>query len=274
MNFVFASPLESVNDVDSLALKETARPQTVPQTRFGGRIYSETGHFSRKFSSRTRSKFITGSEKIRELFGNLAIEDRIIQQCGIALSSGQPILLYGPPGNGKTSVALRLAEVFTDEIYVPYAITVGGEIISVYDSHVHQRMNAIDASEEDKFIADQHEDYDPRWVPCRRPFVLAGGELTLDMLDLRYDETSRVYEAPLQMKALGGCFVVDDFGHQLVSPAKLLNRWTVPLESRIDHLRLVCCPRYRWQNQRSWVNLGHADWATEDIAGVECGGRG
>jgi len=116
------------------------------QSRYAGPAPVTLEEFTHQVSLQKFTNEVVSPEKIRELFGNLAIEDRIIQQCGIALSSGQPILLYGPPGNGKTSVALRLAEVFTDEIYVPYAITVGGEIISVYDSHVHQRMNAIDAS--------------------------------------------------------------------------------------------------------------------------------
>jgi predicted ATPase with chaperone activity len=153
------------------------------------------------------------------------------------LNSGRAILLYGPPGNGKTSVALRFAGVFQDVIFVPYAVEVEGQIIRVFDPSVHTEVKAEEAGEDDLVFVRQDE-YDQRWVPCRRPFVITGGELTLEMLDLRYDPTGHYYEAPLHMKALGGCFLIDDFGRQLVSPANLLNRWIVPLESRIDFLKL------------------------------------
>ena len=144
----------------------------------------------------------------------------------------------GPPGNGKTSVALRLANTFNDVIYVPYAVSVDGQIISVHDPSIHMQM--APARVETDLISSimRREEYDPRWVPCRRPFVVAGGELNLEMLDLRYDAVTHVYEAPLHMKVLGGCFVIDDFGRQMCSPTELLNRWIVPLESRVDYLKL------------------------------------
>jgi len=177
-------------------------------------------------------------ERMSEALSDLSFEDSFIEHTGPALNSGRAILFYGPPGNGKTSIAMRLASVFGDTIYVPYAITVEGQIIRVHDPSVHTPMEALPRPEEAAPSIMRREDYDMRWVPCKRPFVVAGGELTLEMLDLSYDESSHFYDAPLHMKALGGCFVIDDLGRQLVSPTKLLNRWIVPLESRIDYLKL------------------------------------
>jgi hypothetical protein len=164
----------------------------------------------------------------------------MIEKSGPALNAGRSMLLYGPPGNGKTSVALCFASVFDDVIYVPYSVMIEGQIMRVYDASVHSMLEQPPAVEEEEnlFSFIRQEEYDTRWVPCRRPFVIAGGELTLEMLDLRYDPVANFYEAPLHVKALGGCFIIDDFGRQLVTPAHLLNRWIVPLESRVDYLKL------------------------------------
>jgi hypothetical protein len=178
-------------------------------------------------------------QRVRNNISDLAMEDTLIEQSGPALNSGRAILLYGPPGNGKTTFALRLANVFTDMIYIPYAVAVEGQIIRVYDPSIHVAIISAPGGGADVGASSfDNEAVDARWVACKRPFVVAGGELTLEMLDLRYDPTSKFYEAPLHMKALGGCFVIDDFGRQLVSPTTLLNRWIVPLESRIDYLKL------------------------------------
>jgi hypothetical protein len=177
-------------------------------------------------------------ERVRNAVKELVLTDDIVEQTGPALNSGRAILLYGAPGNGKTSVALSFASVFHDIIYVPYAIMVEGQIIRFHDPRVHipicQTPDCTDDSQ--SFI--RRETYDMRWLSCRRPFVITGGELTLEMLDMRYDREGHYYEAPLHMKALGGCFFIDDFGRQLVSPANLLNRWIVPLENRVDYLKL------------------------------------
>jgi len=177
-------------------------------------------------------------QRVRNSVSDLDMDQTLLEQAGPALNSGRAILLYGPPGNGKTTFALRLANVFRDIVYIPYAVSVEGQTIRVYDPSIHIAVlpKAGDSGQEASFL--RGVEVDARWVPCKRPFVVAGGELTLEMLDLRYDATSKLYEAPLHMKALGGCFVIDDFGRQLVSPADLLNRWIVPLESRIDYLKL------------------------------------
>jgi len=177
-------------------------------------------------------------ERIRNGLGDLTVEDRLIELVGPALNSGRAILLYGPPGNGKTSVALSFASVFTDVIYVPYAVYVEGQIIRMFDPSVHTVLKGPESIRDDSMSFIRREEYDARWIPCRRPFVVTGGELTLEMLDLRFDPSANFYEAPLHVKALGGCFVIDDFGRQLVSPRNLLNRWIVPLESRVDYLKL------------------------------------
>ena len=177
-------------------------------------------------------------ERIREAVKDLVLPDNVVEQTGPALNSGRAILLYGAPGNGKTSVALSFAGVFRDVIYVPYAIMVEGQIIRFHDPRVHIPFDTQPERQDDSQSFIRRETYDQRWIGCRRPFIVTGGELTLEMLDMRYDSEGHFYEAPLHMKALGGCFFIDDFGRQLVSPTNLLNRWIVPLESRVDYLKL------------------------------------
>jgi hypothetical protein len=176
-------------------------------------------------------------DRIRKSIGSLTFDDALIEKCGPGLNSGRAMLLYGPPGNGKTSIARCLASVFSDIIYVPYAITVEGQVIRVFDPAVHVAVDPAGLNYRG-LPAVRQDVLDHRWVPCRRPFLVAGGELTLEMLDLLYNPVGRYYEAPLHIKALGGCFIIDDFGRQIVSPTALLNRWIVPLENRVDDLKL------------------------------------
>lgn len=209
------------------------------QSRYAGPAPVTLEEFTEQVNLQKITNEIVTIERITEALGNLTFDDTILEQCGPALNSGRAILLYGSTGNGKTSVALRLANIFNDVIYVPYSIIVDGQIIAIHDPMVHTPLDTAPGSASEKSTSlVRREEYDPRWVPCRRPFVVAGGELTMEMLDLRYDETAQLYDAPLHMKVLGGCFVIDDFGRQLVSPTKLLNRWIVPLESRVDYLKL------------------------------------
>ena len=134
--------------------------------------------------------------------------------------------LYGPSGNGKTSVAERMLRVYQDAILIPYSVEVDGQIIAVFDPVVHQKLELDDP------------EVDPRWILCRRPCIVVGGELIPSMLELRIDDSSGIYAAPLQMKANNGIFIIDDFGRQLMSPRDLLNRWIVPLDRRVDYLSL------------------------------------
>jgi GTPase SAR1 family protein len=163
---------------------------------------------------------------LSEVFFDLVLPDPMLDQIGPAIISNTTIFLYGPTGNGKTSIAERLVRIYKDYVYIPYAIEVEGQIINIYDSVVHQ---AIDS---------QEDDVDPRWILCRRPCIAVGGELVPEMLELRFDETLGFYSAPLQMKANNGLFIIDDFGRQMINPRDLLNRWIVPLDRRVDFLSL------------------------------------
>lgn len=163
---------------------------------------------------------------LRQSFSDLIVTDRMLDQLGPALISQNSIFIYGPSGNGKTSIAERMLRVYQDSVLIPYAVEVDNQIISIYDPVVH---NAIDID---------NPEIDPRWVLCKRPCIVVGGELIPTMLELRLDEASGIYSAPLQMKANNGLFIVDDFGRQLMSPRDLLNRWIVPLDRRVDYLTL------------------------------------
>jgi hypothetical protein len=165
---------------------------------------------------------------IHQALQGLVLSPEILEQVGVAAVSGKPLFLYGPPGNGKTIISHCLSGIWEDDILVPYAIFVDGQVIQVFDEITHAR-SADDPAE---------ERMDRRWVRTRRPLVIVGGELTLDMLDLAYKPTLKYFEAPLQLKANNGVFIVDDFGRQRLDPQELLNRWIVPLESHQDFLRL------------------------------------
>jgi len=168
-------------------------------------------------------------ENLEGVFQGLIISPDLLEQLGPAAVSGKPLFLYGPPGNGKTTIATRLGQMWNDIILVPYAIYVEGNVIRVYDEITHQRVNGADSP---------LEQVDRRWVRCRRPTVLVGGELTLGMLDLAFNPILKYYEAPVQLKANNGMFIVDDFGRQQIAPQELLNRWIIPLENRQDFLCL------------------------------------
>jgi hypothetical protein len=193
------------------------------------------------YAERVQRQRLSGEQgqpsRIRNALSDLVLGDEIIEQVGPAIAAGRSILFYGPPGNGKSSIAKRIGRVFADIIHLPYCIEVEGQIIKIFDPKVHDEVAAPHPPGGPQ-VKLRHEDYDHRWVACRRPVVVAGGEFSLDMLDLRYLEESNFYEAPLHIKAVGGTFVIDDFGRQIVKPKDLLNRWMIPLEEKIDYLKL------------------------------------
>ena len=162
-------------------------------------------------------------------FAHLVIDPETLRQFGTALNSGSAIFLYGPPGTGKTTMAETLSHVLAkDHIWIPYAVEIDGQIITIYDPAIHIRTPELEP-----------ETRDERWVLCRRPAVLVGGELTVEMLDLQFNPNSKYYVGPVQMKANNGVLIIDDFGRQRIRPEELLNRWVVPLDRRIDFLTLA-----------------------------------
>jgi hypothetical protein len=173
-------------------------------------------------------------ERVRKAFSHLVLSGRVLDQVGPAIAAGHSMFVYGPPGNGKTVIAQAIGKLLDGNIAVPHAIEVEGHIIRIFDPVSHEPV--LEAHDSTQLFRTAPRD--ARWVACRRPMVMVGGELTLQALDLSYTSNMGFYGAPVQTKANGGVLVIDDFGRQRSSPRELLNRWIVPLESRVDFLTL------------------------------------
>jgi hypothetical protein len=170
-------------------------------------------------------------QQLRQAFKGITVDESLFEVLGPAINSGAGLFLYGDPGNGKSTLARRITQCFGQEIWIPHTLLEDGQLVKLYDPSVHEPGG-------DDGTGSSASDYDRRWVKIRRPTVVVGGELTLDALEIRHDPRSNVSEAPLQLKSNGGCLLIDDFGRQRVEPSELLNRWIIPLESRIDFLTL------------------------------------
>jgi len=189
---------------------------------------------------------------LRGSFNHLVLSEQLFSALGPAIVSGKSVFIYGPPGNGKTAMARAIGDFMNTQggsVYVPYAFMAEGSIVTLFDPSVHQvddvertRDDTADVRVRDLLVS---HTVDSRWVRIRRPVIVTGGELNLDMLDLRYNAAANFYQAPLHVKANGGVFLIDDFGRQLVSPKELLNRWILPLEDRHDFLTVASGKKFQ-----------------------------
>jgi predicted ATPase with chaperone activity len=196
--------------------------------RYAGPAPVSLEDYRRMVQLQTVRSIVVGDRELKEAFSHLVVNDAVRSRLGPAMISGQAVLIFGPSGNGKTSIAEALGRALPENIYLPHAITVAAQVITLFDPVSH-------------CVAEQSgepQEYDSRWVLIKRPVIVTGGELTLKMLDLNFDPTAKFYDASLQMKANNGIFLLDDFGRQQAEPESILNRWIVPLERKIDHMSL------------------------------------
>ncbi|THD81576.1 ATPase [Aliigemmobacter aestuarii] len=211
--------------LDALAQSEYFGAMPVPLAVYNEQIRRQT----------VRGRKLTRADLLKGM-GHLILPEDLIGNLGPAVTAGRSILMYGPPGNGKSSISNGLRDAFGEKIYIPRAVEYSGQVITVYDPIVHS--GAEEAVDDPSSLRRTSNRFDNRFVRCDRPTVITGGELSLDMLDLTYNPVARTYQAPLQMKSNGGIFIVDDLGRQAEPPQKLVNRWIVPLEESRDILQL------------------------------------
>ena len=226
------------NSTSVFALTEagrTAAREAMEINQYAGHAPVPLFQYKEMVRRQRRSDGWLTPEALAHCYRKMVMTPRILAQIGPAVSSGNSFLIYGQPGNGKTFLAEALGTLDDSPIYVPYAIESQGSIIQVFDPVYHQ---PLEDPTQVSVLACEHL-HDKRWVKCRRPFIVTGGELTLEMLDLKYNATSKVYDAPYQLKANNGIYLIDDFGRQLCSPAEVLNRWIVPMERRVDYLKFL-----------------------------------
>jgi predicted ATPase with chaperone activity len=202
--------------------------QALAHNRYVGRAPVALAHYIARVAEQSVSSVAIGPEDVRRAFAQLVLTEATTRQIGVAVVSGTSLVLHGPTGTGKTALAERIPNMYQDAVWVPYAIEVEGQVITLYDPVVHNAIEQPAGIEVDR-----------RWILCERPRVIVGGELTIDMLDLKFDKVGGFGTAPLQMKANNGVLIIDDFGRQRIRPDELLNRWIVPLERRVDFLNMI-----------------------------------
>ena len=206
---------------DALELNQYVGPAPVPLAQYVQMVQAQ----------RLKSGWLS-KEVLAAAYAGVVITPAILSQIGHAVSSGNSFLIYGKPGNGKTFLAENLTNLQQGAIYLPHAIECQGNIIQLFDPIYHQPME----SQPNQDPQSTELNYDARWIRCKRPFIMTGGELVLDLLDLQYNPVSKVYDAPFQLKANNGIYLIDDFGRQRATPAEVLNRWIVPMERKQDFL--------------------------------------
>lgn len=214
-----------------------ALEEAIAKTNYVGACPVPFADYVEAVLAQTVKKLHVTRRSIRKAFDDLVITDDVFNEIGPAINSATSIFFFGFPGNGKTSVAERITRLMGDNIYIPHAVEANGQIIKLYDPIQHTAVkDEAPAMEGLEGLLKKGGDYDHRFIKVKRPTIVTGGELTLPMLDLKYNAIGKFYEAPLQMKANGGIFMIDDFGRQQMRPMDLLNRWIVPLEKKYDYL--------------------------------------
>ncbi|MBL8295346.1 MAG: hypothetical protein JNN08_26105 [Bryobacterales bacterium] len=220
------------------ALTETGRQHArdyLDACQYAGRVPVPLEQYTELVRLQRQKENWLTMEMLQDAYKHMVVTPQLLSAIGPAISSGKSFLIYGQPGNGKTYLAEALFNIDPTPIFIPYAIEAQGMIIQLFDPIYHKPCDQADEPESPLAFAFEPT-YDQRWVCVRRPFIVSGGELDLSMLDLSYNEVAKFYDAPLQLKANNGIYLIDDFGRQRVTPAEVLNRWIVPMERRIDYL--------------------------------------
>ena len=213
--------------------------EALERSQYAGPAPVPLDFYNESIRRQSRARPTVHAGDMRTALSDLVLSERLFNRIGPAVNSGTSIFLYGPPGNGKTSIARSIgAMILQEDMFIPFALDIDGQVVKLYDSVNHTLSPEDDVSSSGTGGLKTGAKRDPRWVKIRRPFIVVGGELTMAGLDLVFDDVNKFYEAPFQVKANGGVFLIDDFGRQQVRPRDLLNRWIVPLENRIDYLTL------------------------------------